>query len=478
MIRILLNKAKHVLFLALGFISMHSFGQTVSDSLYEIPELVFRNPSLIAGTAGKEGATYKFSNVAPGIDGQIKLKKFSDPAIVVANIDNSSFGFDKAFQPEFGMNPVKKNQNWYIDFELTFWNAGTTAKRKIDKFTLTSLDVDGDNFNVQEYVVMQKASSVTYSTVTFLGNGGITSVLPTCDVCGKQSVAIPCVACGGTGLTNKGKGKSNKCTVCDGVGKLYALCGHPFDGQDATVQGPTDNFTNIDTSATGVMASYVYNNKDAVNFRIGAQSGNKDGGAGVRLNSIWFKGFNLAPSSALPVKISNFTATYNKENVVLNWAASEINFSHYVLQRSTDGKNYFDIATIFAAQTSAYAYKDANTTSVTNTLFYRLKMVDNTGEFVYSEVKIIRLTNEKEALSVSAYPNPVNNQLHVTLPAAWQGKTVSFELYNANGSRVQSLNISKASQTENLNMASLTKGFYVIKVVCNDASLEQRIVKN
>lgn len=468
---------KYLLLLAVGIFSLTTWAQT--DSLYEIPELVFRNPKLISGTAGKEGAVYKFPNVAPGIDGHIRLKKFSTPSIVVANIDNSSFGFDKAFQPEFGINPVKKNQSWYIDFELTFWNAGTNTNRKIDKFTLTSLDVDGDNFNVQEFVKMEKATSVTYSTLSYLGT--VVPTIPTCNNCSKQSLPISCTTCKGDGVVKSG-GKNRKCNKCDGVGQVYTLCGHPFDGQDAEVKGPQDNFTNIDTIATGVMATYVYNNKDVINFRMGASSGNKDGGAGIRLNSMWFKGFNLSPiSTPLPVTLSNFNAVVDKGNVVLSWTGHEKAFSHYVLQRSTDGKNYTDVAFVFAngnTETSNYMYKDAKVSSATGVLIYRLKMVDISEEFVYSDARSIRLAKETETLTISTYPNPVTDQVRITLPSAWQGKAVTMELYNGNGVRIQALQINSAGQTEAMRMSALTKGFYVVKAACNGEVAQQRIVKN
>ena len=167
---------KHLLLLAVVIISVNCFGQT--DTLLSIPELVFRNPVLVSGIAGKQGASYKFNKVATGIDAVIKLKQFSDPAIIVKNIDNNTTGYDKAFQPEFGMDPVKRNQDWYVDFELTFYVAGTTNKLKIDKFTATSLDVDGDGSNVREYVVMDKATSVTYSNSSYLSP--VTLAMPSC----------------------------------------------------------------------------------------------------------------------------------------------------------------------------------------------------------------------------------------------------------------------------------------------------------
>ena len=474
-----------ILSLGLANAQSGSGGGSGDEDIEEIPELVFRNGKLVSGNAGKEGAIYLFKDIATGFDATVRLKKFSNPSIYMKNIDNTSFGWDKAFQPEFGMNPVKANQNWYIDFELTFLEAGTTNKKKADRFTLTSLDVDGDGANVKEYVVMEKASSVVHSSVTYLTNGGIiNTVLPTCCECDKQSAAIACLKCLGTGKDPQDRRGRRKCGDCDGVGKVYSVCKHSYCGEDATVQGPVDNFTNIDTAATAVMATYVYNNKDVINFRIGAQSGKYNNyGAGIRLNSLWFRAFSLAPPMTLPVSLTDFSALYDRADVALSWTtASEENFSHFVVEGSTDGKNYKDLAVVFSAGSEGilnYSYKDKNVSSSTGVVYYRLRSVDKTGDAEYSNVRVIKLTKEDlKGLALTAYPNPAISQVRLTLPANWQGKKVIIELFNSNGVRVHSIPFSNASQTETLSVGNLQKGFYVVKAVCGSETAQQQLIKN
>lgn len=445
-----------------------------NDSLNALPELIFRNPVLLSGVAGKEGAIYKFPGIAPGLDGRVLLKKFSTSTIKVNTVDNAEFGWDNAFQPEFGMEKVTANSNWYIDFELSFIDVATGGKKKVDRFVATSLDVDGDGSNVAEYVSMQQASSVTYSTVSYLQNT-IPSV-PVCSIDGKASNAVDCTKCGGTG--KEGKRKS-KCRDCDGVGKVYFECKHPFEGSQVDVQGPTDFFANIDTAATQVMATYIYNNKEVINFRIGAQSGSKIGGAGVRLNSLWFKSFSLAPPMTLPVNLTSFTAMLNKETAVINWtAANEENFNHYVVERSTDGTDYTAIATVFSMAAPRYAYKDANVASATGVLYYRLRLVDKTKESTFYQVRVIRFGKEEEKMTLSTYPNPATDLIRVSLPNNWQNKAVSIELFTASGIKLQSQQINNASQTETVQIGKAPKGVYIIKASCEGQTAQQRIIKN
>jgi hypothetical protein len=197
------------------------------------------------------------------------------------------------------------------------------------------------------------------------------------------------------------------------------------------------------------------------------------------MNSIWFKGFSMVSVTPLPVKISSFTAALTNGNVILNWKASEENFSRYVLQRSTDGKNYSDVAVEFSNTSSSnYTYKDAGISTTTGLVLYRLKMIDNTGKFIYSEIKTIQISKPTETISLSAYPNPVTNQVRISLPAAWQGRAVNIELYSINGVAVQTTKINSASQTESMLLNTVTKGFYVIKVSCNGEVAQQQIIKN
>src|SRR4051812_48764893 len=59
----------------------------------------------------------------------------------------------------------------------------------------------------------------------------------------------------------------------------------------------------------------------------------------------------------------HFTASLDKKNIRLLWTRdNEENLSHYVIERSTDGKNYTDVAYVFASDIASlknYGYKDA-----------------------------------------------------------------------------------------------------------------------
>jgi hypothetical protein len=396
-------------------------------------------------------------------------------------VDNNALGWTKAFQPEFGLpGVVAPFQNWYIDFEMTFYEAGKNKKVKMDKVDFTALDVDGDGWSISEYAVFSNPASVAYSTVSNLSSstaGSLGSLLP-CPVCLVSSTLIQCNACQGAGHD----AADVDCSLCAGSGALHSGCSHAFQGMVGNIlQGPVQNYMNIDTNGTAVMATYQFQNTDKISFRYGAKSSSlSSNGSGIRLNSLWSKSFNLTPWTILPVNFASFAVLYEKGDAILKWQSPQgEELSHFTVQRSTDGKIYTDIATVFAGSTAHYSYKDKGISSATGVVYYRVLSEDRTKESQYSVVKLIRLPkNERQTLTLTTYPNPVASEVRITLPDAWQNKPVTLQLYTANGTTAKSIQLGSASQTESMMLSGLAKGMYVVKATCGQETAQQRIVKN
>ena len=151
----------------------------------------------------------------------------------------------------------------------------------------------------------------------------------------------------------------------------------------------------------------------------------------------------------------------------------------YKIERSTDGKNFDDIATVFAGKTSRYSYKDKSVSSASGVIYYRVVSVDHTKETMQTGIKMIRLSkNELSSLAITTYPNPVVNAVSITLPNSWQGKPVMLQLFTANGTVAKSIQLGSASQTETMSVSGISKGLYIVKAMCGEESAQQRIVKN
>lgn len=419
----------------LFFLSAPCFAQSGAT----VSELVFQNPVLVAGTAGQDGAVYKFSNVAAGIDATVTVAGRSGNAVVLTNIDVDDMGWHKAFQPQLGIpGNVPGNQDWWMDFEMRFYAAGTANKKTLGSFNATAIDVDGDGLSIQEYLQMNKLKSVAFCPVNYLAEQGTAST---------------------------------SCAYDNVIGNTV--------GMDKKVMGPVMNFTNIDTLGTPVMATFTFEDKDMIAFRYGARSGAGISNAGERLNSLWFKAFSLTPPATLPIHFHSFTATYEKKKASLNWTAeSDENAGWFTVERSTNGTTYQSIGRLAANFGKAsYTFTDDNLPATAAIVYYRIQSREKSGETAYSSIKIIRL-NKEAAAAISLYPNPVQKTANLTLPAAWQSQPVTLNVYSGSGIEVQRKAIPSAGQIEALDFGPLPKGFYVVKAHCNGQWSEERIVKN
>lgn len=112
---------------------------------------------------------------------------------------------------------------------------------------------------------------------------------------------------------------------------------------------------------------------------------------------------------ALPIELASFSAEEDNCETTLNWkTVTENNFSHFELQKSSNGDDYITIANVGAkgnAITGAeYTFAD---NQLTKDNYYRLLMLDNDGLIAYSKVVNIT-TNCANGVSISdVYPNPV-----------------------------------------------------------------------
>ena len=91
--------------------------------------------------------------------------------------------------------------------------------------------------------------------------------------------------------------------------------------------------------------------------------------------------------SILPVIISSFTVSRVGKSAMLNWqTSSELNFSYFSIERSTNGTNFSEIGKVNAVGnssiTQSYSFQDLAYTNGLN--YYRLKLVNKDGSFNYS----------------------------------------------------------------------------------------------
>jgi Glycosyl hydrolase catalytic core len=185
----------------------------------------------------------------------------------------------------------------------------------------------------------------------------------------------------------------------------------------------------------------------------------------------------LTDNIVTPVTLSDFKSSRQKDKVVLKWTTqSEINFSHFSLERSTDGKTFYEIAKVDASKNAAgslYAYKD-NAPDATAVNYYRLKMVDVDGSFVYSKI-ISESFQAKDAL-FEVYPSITKGN---TIETRFKevSEATQIKLFNVNGQLLQTYDLEVGTSAKTLEIGPYTEGVYFLMLQDKGAVQTRKFIK-
>jgi hypothetical protein len=235
-------------------------------------------------------------------------------------------------------------------------------------------------------------------------------------------------------------------------------------------------------------AKYVRGRSQGVRVLVGGPSNSLDFGSGLLnlgntlgttfdfafdnngLGKSYTFQFSSCNITTLPSELIEFRGTKQNQAVQLNWVTvSEDDVNFYDLQRSTDGSRFETIAIAFAknGQRNDYGYLDRHPYNGIN--YYRLKTVDNNGEFKYSNVIAVKF-EETITGDVVVAPNPATgSDIKVRFTGLVAG-TYKLDLYNAGGQLLQSktVKVTQHDQAETMKKTeSMPAGVYWLNIYDN-----------
>lgn len=112
----------------------------------------------------------------------------------------------------------------------------------------------------------------------------------------------------------------------------------------------------------------------------------------------------------LPIELVEFEARPNGEQVDLSWVtASEINSDYFLVEKTQDGTNFSEVAKVDAANFSnnTLNYSSVDLNPYEGLSYYRLKEVDNDGQFEYSELRPVQFSKGNASdQGIEIFPNP------------------------------------------------------------------------
>ncbi|WP_460499884.1 T9SS type A sorting domain-containing protein [Hymenobacter agri] len=136
---------------------------------------------------------------------------------------------------------------------------------------------------------------------------------------------------------------------------------------------------------------------------------------------------NSLGSNPLPVELTAFSAQRQPDKAVsLKWnTASEKNSARFEVQRSLNGREYLQVASVAAqgASTQATAYAAFDKNAPAGRLYYRLRQVDLDGSSAYSPV--VTVASADESTKVELYPNPAHSRISFIAAAATPYRVLS-----------------------------------------------------
>ena len=186
-----------------------------------------------------------------------------------------------------------------------------------------------------------------------------------------------------------------------------------------------------------------------------------------------------ASGSPLPVELIHFDAQAAANHTAdLHWAtASEINNSHFVIERSYDGRTFETIGNVTGNGTTSqlidYSFTDKSIATSQNMAYYRLKQVDYDGAYEYSDVRVARFDGNAEVFEIAAYPNPFNNEVTIRVNA---NEPYTIQVTDINGVVVLSVDRTE-NRTHRLDVSEYTAGVYIIEVTSTQGTKHLKVIK-
>lgn len=144
--------------------------------------------------------------------------------------------------------------------------------------------------------------------------------------------------------------------------------------------------------------------------------------------------YNITLPIALPIKLTSFTGHIVSSGVLLKWETSfEFNNEKYLIEKSTDGKNFQTIGQIAGAINSLdknnYDFNDGGFRTG-DVAYYRLKQVDLDGNFTYSKIVYVN-SSDSRLQTIRIAPNPFSSEIQLI--------GVNSSKLNRNNIRVQNI---------------------------------------
>ncbi len=184
------------------------------------------------------------------------------------------------------------------------------------------------------------------------------------------------------------------------------------------------------------------------------------------------------PYYTLPVKLTAFNGTVQKDKVSLFWSvANNENSTAFEIEKSVNGRDFISAGKTQVKNLHGYVeYNFIDTLNNIEKVFYRLKYTDKLNHTEYSNTLSFTIKAETQKSAIKIFSNPVNDNLSFSFPAK-ANQITNIEIYNLSGTKVYSKKINSLDGNNHVSIpmqSFMQKGTYLL-VLSNAADRQTTI---
>ena len=186
----------------------------------------------------------------------------------------------------------------------------------------------------------------------------------------------------------------------------------------------------------------------------------------------------LPPSNVvlLPIHLSSFLAKNNgTTNQLIFRTESESNNSHFLIERSANGKDFLAIGRVEGHGTTqtVHNYEFLDKTPLQGTNYYRLKQIDFDERFEYSKILSVYFGQKNLDVSISSATNDF-----IKLNIFSQNEDdANISIVDMNGRIVSVQNVILTAKENQIDISSsLQNGMYIIKINTNSGEQASKVL--
>ncbi|MBC7774892.1 MAG: T9SS type A sorting domain-containing protein [Phycisphaerae bacterium] len=252
------------------------------------------------------------------------------------------------------------------------------------------------------------------------------------------------------------------------AGSWTAVSALNYTATNSGAEGALDGNTN-QSPISGTITLSVPNGQEVMlRWEDINNTGNDDG--------VSIDDFSISAIS-LPIELVILNVSKNSQQADLSFStATEIENSHFSIQRSANGRDFTEIGQVKGAGTSYepqdYTFTDARPLQGKN--FYRLKQVDFDGKYTFSPV--VTATFGKAHLMTLA-PLPATETLNILLEKPTKEDGI-WQVYDMSGRLLVSGEMLAETTEQSILIAELPEGAYVLRLTMGQEVMVEQFRKN